>query len=166
MNLQARKTFLHKLEENARSEFSRPVGRMNENADMKTKRQLSDEILQLLKESSGLRIRAGSGEHRFIGIWHVIVKDRVFVRSWSVKENGWYGKFLKEPHGAIEVKKHETPIVAKRVVNKALRDAVDRAYLAKYKTPGALKYAKDLCSVKSRATTMELVMRQTRTARS
>jgi hypothetical protein len=41
--------------------------------------------------------------------------------------------------------------------SKGLRDAIDRAYLEKYSTPGALKYAKDLGSPKSRATTFELV---------
>jgi hypothetical protein len=34
---------------------------------------------------------------------------------------------------------------------------VDRAYLQKYNTAGALKYAKDLGSSKSRGTTVELV---------
>ena len=62
-----------------------------------------------------------------------------------------------EPHGAIQVKKQEVAVVAKRVTNQKLRDAVDRAYLEKYKTPGALKYAQDLCSAKSRATTTELL---------
>jgi hypothetical protein len=38
-----------------------------------------------------------------------------------------------------------------------LNDAIDRAYLAKYNTPGSLKYARDLGSRKSRATTIELV---------
>jgi hypothetical protein len=38
-----------------------------------------------------------------------------------------------------------------------LRDAVDRAYLQKYNTAGALEYAKDLGSPKSKATTVELV---------
>lgn len=113
----------------------------------------------------GLRIRAGSAGHRFIGIWHVVVKDRVFVRSWSVQENGWYRTFLTDPHGAIPVKKLEAAVVARRALGKALRDAIDRAYLAKYKTPGALKYAKDLCSAKSRATTMELVLGAPRRAR-
>src|SRR5262249_45020704 len=122
-----------------------------------TKPQFPGEILQLLRKNSGLRIRAGSSEHRFIGIWHVVMKDRVFVRSWSAKDNGWYRKFLKDPNGAIQVKKHEIAIAAKRAVNKALRDAIDGAYLAKYKTPGALKYARDLCSEKSRATTLELL---------
>src|SRR5262249_12588220 len=106
--------------------------------------------------SSGLRIRAGQ-KHKFIGIWHVVVKDRVFVRSWSVKEDGWYRTFLKNPHGAIQVKKRGIAVIARSATNKALRDAIDRAYLEKYKTPGAVKYAKDLCSAKSRATTLELL---------
>jgi hypothetical protein len=124
---------------------------------VRTKNKFDGEILQVLRESKGLRIRAGGGSHRFIGIWHVVVRDRLFVRSWSVKENGWYRMFLQEPRGAIQVKKHETDVVAKRATNKRLRNAVDRAYLEKYRSPGALKYAKDLCSVKSRATTMELM---------
>ena len=124
---------------------------------MKLKRQLADEMLEALRESSGLWIRAGS-EHRFIGIWHVVVKERVFVRSWSVKEKGWYRTFLKEPDGAIQVGKREIAIEAKRVRDTKLWNAIDRAYLEKYETPGALKYAKDLGSAKSRATTMELVV--------
>lgn len=46
---------------------------------------------------------------------------------------------------------------AVRISDKRLRDAIDRAYSEKYNTPGALKYAKDLGSPKSRATTLELV---------
>ena len=124
---------------------------------MKATRRFSEEILAALRESKGLRVRAGSGAHRFIGIWVVVVKDRAFVRSWSLKPNGWYRTFLEEPAGAIRVADDEIPIRAVRITNKALRDAIDRAYLDKYNTPGSLKYAKDLGSAKSRATTMELV---------
>jgi len=38
-----------------------------------------------------------------------------------------------------------------------LKDAVDRAYLEKYRTPASLKYARDLGRPRSRATTTELV---------
>jgi len=38
-----------------------------------------------------------------------------------------------------------------------LKDAVDRAYLEKYHTPGSLKFARDLGRKKSRETTTELV---------
>jgi hypothetical protein len=124
---------------------------------MRAKRHFSADVLAVLREGKGLRIRAGRGQHRFIGIWVVVVKDRVFVRSWSVKPNGWYRKFLKEPRGTIQVGDCEIAVQAVRIRDERVRDAVDRAYLEKYNTPGALKYAKDLGSAKSRATTIELV---------
>jgi hypothetical protein len=94
----------------------------------------------------------------------VVVKDRVFVRSWSVKQTGWFRTLFPatsavkgEPHGVIQVKKQEIAIAARQVTDKKTRNAIDRAYMQKYNTPGALKYAKDLCSAKSRATTTELI---------
>jgi len=119
--------------------------------------RFSEKILAILREGKHLRIRAGGGEHRFIGIWVVVVKDRAFVRSWSLKPKGWYRTFLKDPRGAIRLAEQEVPIRAVRIRSKALMDAIDLAYLEKYSTPGSLKYAKDLGSAKSRATTIELV---------
>lgn len=48
-------------------------------------------------------------------------------------------------------------IRAVRIQSKSLRDAIGRAYMERYSTPGALKYAKDLARGKSRAPTIELV---------
>ncbi len=124
---------------------------------MKERRRFSDEVLSVLRESKGLRIRAGIRPHRFIGIWLVMVKDRVFVRSWSVKPEGWYRTFIKEPRGAIRVGDQEIAVSAVCIRDKHLRGAIDRAYLEKYNSPGALKYARDLGRAKSRATTIELV---------
>jgi hypothetical protein len=104
-----------------------------------------------------MHIQAGTGQYRSIGIWVVVVKDRVFVRSWSVKPNGWHRTFLKEPRGTIQVADRNIAVRAMPIKSEHLRDLVDRAYLDKYNTPGALKYAKDLGSAKSRATTIELV---------
>lgn len=123
---------------------------------MATKRQFSAEMLAILRKSKGLRIRAGTGEHRLIGIWFVMVEDRVFVRSWSVKPDGWYRTFLKQPRGTIRVADCEVAVRVTRVTSKTLRDAIDGAYLEKYNTAGALKYAKDLGRAKSRTTTIEL----------
>lgn len=119
--------------------------------------RFSDQMLTVLRDAKGLRIRAGNTRHRFIGIWFVLVRDRVFVRSWSVKPDGWYRTFLKNPHGIVVVADHEIPIRAVATRSIRLRNAVDRAYLTKYSTPGAIKYAKDLGSAQSRATTIELV---------
>ena len=60
-------------------------------------------ILGQLCDGKSLRIRAGTGAHRFIGIWVVVVEDRVFVRSWSVKPEGWYRVFCAEARGAIRI---------------------------------------------------------------
>ena len=124
---------------------------------MKANTRFADDVLAGLQKAKGVRIRAGMGKHRFIHVWFVIVNDRVFVRSWSVKPSGWYQTFRKDARGAIRIAVGEIAIRAIPVQRKSLRDAVDRAYLKKYKTPGALKYAKDLVRAKSRATTVELV---------
>ena len=48
------------------------------------------------------------------------------------------------------------PVVARPIRDKRVLDATDRAYLEKYHTPGAIKYARDLGSPQSRAATLEL----------
>jgi hypothetical protein len=94
-----------------------------------------------------------------------MVNDRVFVRSWSVKPEGWHRTFLKDRRGAVQIAKHKVAVRAVRTRDKRLKVAVNRAYLDKYNTPGELKYAKDLGSAKSRATTIELVPWSLRTTK-
>jgi len=124
---------------------------------MRANRRFFDDLLALLQKSKGLRLRAGVGAYRFISIWFVVVKDRVLVRSWSVKPDGWYRTFLNELRGTIQVGDCEVAVRDVPIKSERLRDAVDRAYLDKYSTPGALKYARDLAREKSRATTIKLV---------
>ena len=120
-------------------------------------RRFPDDILSTLQQSKSLRIRAGRGTHRFIGIWMVVVDARVFVRSWSLKAGGWFRTFLKEPRGAVQIATSEIRIRAVRTRSTRTKAAVDRAYLAKYSTKWEAKYARDLVSEKSRDTTIELV---------
>lgn len=124
---------------------------------MKTMRRFGDDILAAIRDDKILRIRAGTQPHRFIGIWAVVVEGRVFVRSWSLKPRSWYRTFLEEPRGAVQVAGREIPVRAVCTRSERLKDAVDRAYLEKYNTPGSIKYARDLGRAKSRATTTELV---------
>ena len=120
-------------------------------------RRFPEDILAAIRDGNMLRIRAGSEPHRFIGIWVVVVEGRVFLRSWSLKPRSWYRTFLKEPRGAIQVAGREIPVRAVPTRSERLKDAVDRAYLEKYKSPGSIKYARDLGRPKSRAATTELV---------
>jgi hypothetical protein len=122
-----------------------------------SKGRFSEDILRLLRKSKGLRIRAGKGTHRFIGIWLVIVDERVFVRSWSLTAGGWYRTFLTERCGSVHAADQEIPVRAVRKSSKQMLKAVDRAYLERYNTPGAIKYARELVRAKSRAATIELV---------
>lgn len=115
------------------------------------------DIAAAIHKSKVLGVRAGTGPHRIIGIWAVVVEDRVFVRSWSVKPGGWNRTFRKEPRGTIAIEGQELPARAVQTRSERLKDAIDQAYTAKYGTKAGMKYVQDLCSPQSRATTTELV---------
>ena len=123
--------------------------------------RLPADIVAAIDKSKILGIRAGTASHRIIGIWAVVVEGRVFVRSWSIKPRSWYRTFLEEPRGIISIDGRELPVRAVRTRSDRLKDAVDRAYAAKYHTPGSIQYVKDLCRKKSRDTTTELVALKT-----
>ena len=124
---------------------------------MRERRRFAAGVLAEIREGKIVGIRAGTEPHRFIGIWAVVVEGRVFVRSWSLRPRSWYRTFLEEPRGTINVGGREVPVRAVRTRSERLNDAIDRAYLEKYHTPGSVRYAQDLGRARSRATTTELV---------
>jgi len=124
---------------------------------MRKPKRFDDAVLALISKSLVLGIRAGSGTHRIIGIWAVVVSRRVFVRSWTLKPHGWYRTFLEEPHGVIRIGDQEIPIRAVHTRSERLKEAVDHAYGAKYKTPASLKYVRGFRHARRRDTTMELI---------
>ncbi len=123
---------------------------------MKAKR-FPAKIVSAIRTDKILGIRAGTEEHRVIGIWAVVVEGRVFVRSWSLKPRSWYHTFLEEPVGLIQVGKRKLRIRAVQTRSERLKDAVSQAYREKYNTPGSTKYVQDMARVRSRNTTTELV---------
>jgi len=124
---------------------------------VRARRRFAAGVLAEIREGKIVGIRAGTEPHRFIGIWAVVVEGRVFVRSWSLRPRSWYRTFLEEPRGTINVGGREVPVRAVRTRSERLNDAIDRAYLEKYHTPGSVRYAQDLGRARSRATTTELV---------
>jgi hypothetical protein len=117
----------------------------------------SKPVLAALRDGTILGIRAGTKPHRIIGIWAVVVEDRLFVRSWSLEPRSWWRTFLVEPRGVIQVGKRLIRVRAVQTRSERLKREINRAYLEKYNTPGALKFARDLGRAKSRATTTELI---------
>jgi hypothetical protein len=130
---------------------------------MPTRNGFPKKVLDAIRDGKILGVRAGSAPHRIIGIWAVVVENRVFVRSWSLKPRSWWRTFLEEPRGAIEVEGRILDVRAVQTRSERLKDAVSKAYLEKYRTPGSVKYARDLGRARSRATTTELLpLRATR----
>lgn len=125
-----------------------------------TTRRFSGPVLDAIDSSKILGVRAGArSDHRFIGIWAVVVDGRVFARSWTQKPAGWYQTFQADPLGTIQVGERQIRVRAVRVRGERLRDAVERAYAEKYSTPGALKYVRGFRTERRRATTTEFVPR-------
>jgi len=121
--------------------------------------RLPEHVVASIRDARFLRIRCGARPHRAIGIWAVVVEGRVFVRSWSLTPGGWYRTLREEPVAVVQIGTRNVPVRAVFTRSKRLLDLVSRAYLEKYKTPGSLRYARDLGSKRSRATTTELVPR-------
>jgi hypothetical protein len=123
-------------------------------------RRFSRPIISAIDETRILGVRAGArSDHRFIGIWPVVVEGRVFARSWTLKAGGWYRSFLDDPLGTLQVGKREIKVRAVRARSERLRDAVERVYKEKYPTPGSMKYVRGFRTPRRRDTTIEFVPR-------
>jgi hypothetical protein len=121
---------------------------------------LSRPVVAAIDDSKILGVRAGArSDHRFIGIWAVVVDGRAFARSWTRKPNGWYRTFLDDPIGTIQIGTREVRVRAVPVKAARLLDAVEEAYATKYATPGARKYVRGFRTSRRRETTMEFKAR-------
>jgi hypothetical protein len=126
---------------------------------MSPKRGFPKEVVVAIREGKILGIRAGTKPHRIIGIWAVVVENRVFVRSWSLKKRSWYRTFLEEPVGVIEVDGRQIPVRAVFTRSERLKAAVDRAYAEKFNTKGSLHFVEGFKEKTRRDTTTELCPR-------
>ena len=123
-------------------------------------KRLSKPVVAAIHDSGILGIRAGAtSDHRFIGVWPVVVDGRVFVRSWTLSKDGWYQAFLEDPRGTIQVGEREIRVRARRATGERLRDKVEAAYAEKYATKASQKYVRGFRTPRRRDTTMEFVPR-------
>ena len=119
--------------------------------------RFADRLVAAFDENKIIGIRAGKKPHRFIGVWVVVVKGRVFVRTWDNKPEGWYQAFLKDSEGRVQLAKREFRVRAKKARGERLMDAIDLAYRTKYPTPGSRGYVEGFALPERRATTIELL---------
>jgi hypothetical protein len=103
-----------------------------------------------------LGVRAGT-EHRYTGVWVVVVESRAFVRSWNNKPTGWYCAFQAERQASIQLTGREIAIRARLTRSEQLRNAVTRAFAEKYTTKASEKWVRGFAEPRRALTTLELL---------
>ena len=119
-------------------------------------RRFSKATREALAAAPILGVRAGT-EHRYTGVWVVVIAGRAFVRSWNDKPTGWYRAFLAEPLGSIQLAGREIAVRGRQLRGERLRDAVTRAYAGKYDTKASEKWVHGFAEPRRAATTLELL---------
>jgi hypothetical protein len=123
-------------------------------------KRLSRPVIAAADEAGIMGIRAGArSDHRFIGVWPIVVDARLFARSWTSTKDGWYRTFLDDPLGVIQVGDRQVRIRAIRVKSERLRDKIEDAYADKYATKASQKYVRGFRTPRRRDTTTEFVPR-------
>ena len=123
-------------------------------------RRLSRPVVAAIDAAGIMGIRAGDrSDHRFIGVWPIVVDGRVFARSWTLTKGGWYRTLLEDPLGVLQIGERQLTIRAVRVTSERLRDKIEDAYAEKYDTTASRKYVRGFRAPRRRATTTEFVPR-------
>ncbi|HSE21939.1 MAG TPA: DUF2255 family protein [Pyrinomonadaceae bacterium] len=123
---------------------------------MSKKTTFADAMVETLNDAKILGVRAGT-EHRYTGVWVVVVEGRVFVRSWNDKPTGWFRSFINQSSGTIQVGKLEIPVRAKLPRSARIRDAVTLAFAEKYNTKGSQKWVEGFAESTRVLTTLEFI---------
>ncbi len=116
----------------------------------------ADAIVDAFRTAKIIGVRSGT-EHRYTGVWVVVVDDRVFARSWSDKPTGWFQAFRKEANGTVQVGDREIPVRGIPVRSARIRDAVTVAFGEKYPTKGSRKWVEGFAEPERVLTTLEFV---------
>jgi hypothetical protein len=120
--------------------------------------RFADDIVEALQNAKILGVRAGT-EHRYTGVWVVVVEGRPFVRSWNDKPTGWCNAFRREPAGFVQVAGLEIPVRARLTRSARLREAVTVALGRKYNTKASHKWVEGFSEPARELATLELVPR-------
>ena len=115
-------------------------------------------IVDALREAKILGVRAGT-EHRYTGVWPVVVAGRLFVRSWNNKRTGWFRAFKGEADGTIQLAQQEIAVRARIVRSARLRTAVTVEFGKKYATRGSKKWVEGFAEPARELTTLEFIPR-------
>jgi hypothetical protein len=113
-------------------------------------------VVEAVRNAKIIGVRAGA-EHRYTGVWVVVVDGRIFVRSWYDKPTGWFRAFRKQASGTIQVAGVEIPVRARLPQSARIRDAVTMAFGDKYNTKASQKWVEGFAQPARVLTTLEFI---------
>ena len=122
-------------------------------------KKFSKAFLKSVSDTQITSVRAGDGRDKFTGIWMVVVKDRIFGRSYYGADRSWYTALLNANNGDIKCGKEIIPVKGMKptdikTVTKAINKAYEKKYLVKAYNK---KWVDGLCEPERIARTMEFL---------
>jgi hypothetical protein len=115
-----------------------------------------DEVVEVFRKAKIMGVRAGT-EHKYTGVWVVVVDGRVFARSWNNNPTGWFQSFRKLAQGTVQVEKLELSVKGRIIRSAQVRDAVTAAFAQKYPTKGSRKWVEGFAQPERVPNTLEFV---------
>ena len=122
-------------------------------------KKFSKKFLKCINETQITSVRAGKDREKFTGIWMVVVKDRIFGRSYNLSDRSWYTALLNGDNGDIKCGKEILPVKGIKPADiKKITSAINKAYEKKYLIKAYnKKWVDGLCEPERVARTMEFV---------
>jgi len=122
-------------------------------------KKFSKAFLKCINETQITSVRVGKGREKFTGIWMVVVKDRIFGRSYYGADRSWYTALLNGDNGDIKCGNEILPVKGLKPADiKAITKAINKAYEKKYLVKAHNKIWVDgLCEPERVARTMEFI---------
>ena len=123
-------------------------------------KKFSNAFLKCINETQITSVRVSKGREKFTGIWMVVVKDRVFGRSYYGAERSWYTALLNGDNGDIKCGKEILPVKGLKprdinAITKEINKAYEKKYLVKVSNK---KWVDGLCEPERVARTMEFIL--------
>ncbi len=120
--------------------------------------KLHPSIIQFVENNNLVGLKAGNDRPDFLEIWMVVVRGRVFARSWAMSERGWYTAFLKNKNGFIkcgEIVSTIYGIVPGDIAE--LGKEINNAYISKYNYGSNSVYVQEIIEENRMEKTMEFI---------
>jgi len=122
--------------------------------------KFSKTFLKCIKETQITSVRVGKDRTKFTGIWMVVVKNRIFGRSYYGADRSWYTAFLEGNEGDIKCGKEIVHVKGVKPTDAStIQSAINKGYEKKYLVKAYnKKWVDGLIAPERVARTMEFIL--------